>query len=119
MSDPQGSPGESPPAPNTPKPRKWGALNDNPNAHWVKVRDLVGKTFHLVKVNQGNVRGKPSFIFEMDDAGLFSVSQEGSSIGERVQEQGKPPVGPDHAYTVDKVATDANPSGYALVLREL
>src|SRR4029077_1808541 len=101
--------------------KDWGKPKPNPNAHWVKTRDLVGKHFQLVRVNKGNVDGRPCYIFECSDGALFSQGVS-STIGKQVERAGIPPAG---TYTIDAPTTNSkgepikSPTGYALVLRGL
>lgn len=98
--------------------KKWGAFETDPEAHWVKLRDLVGVTFQLVKVNKGFVKERPSYIFTLDEHRLVSVGTD-QTIGKQIDRAGLPPVG---LYTVRKDTKKRDgspmggPKGYALVL---
>jgi hypothetical protein len=105
---------ENSPASETPtNAAKWDAPKNNPNAHWVKTRDLVGTTFTVVKAKAGKVKGRASIIFECADGALFSAS-EGGTIGQQVARSGLPPAG---KYTIVQSESAASPTGYALSLR--
>jgi hypothetical protein len=101
--------------------QKWGQRASNPNAAWVKTRDLVGSAFDLIRCNAGQVKGRDSYIFEVSGDRLFSQGKD-STIGKQIGRDGIPPAG---RYEIVKQTEDSHgqpiksPTGYALVLRAL
>ena len=103
----------APPPPNTPTPapteapvtplnlpplpkRKWG--EPSPPEAWLKLRDLVGHSFRVVKIRptvitpkKGERAGesRPSFVFELSTGHLFSVN-ETDTIGKEIAGFGMP-----------------------------
>jgi hypothetical protein len=92
----------------------WDAMPSNPNAHWVKVRSLVGSVFQLVKVQRGSVKGRASFIFETANGELFSTSATQGTIAQQIARAGLPPLG---KYTIVEKESKNSPSGYSLSLK--
>lgn len=98
-------------------PSEWGRsasnFEPNENAHWVKARELAGQSFMVVRVNKGQVKNRPSYIFELSDGALFSVNAD-STIGQQITRGGIPPAG---KYTIVKNTSAKSPAGYSLSLR--
>lgn len=126
------APSETPPKPTpltplgtNPRPRKWGAPSDEKD--WVKVRELVGKSFHLARISEATItpekgasagKARPSFVLETTEGWLFSVNVT-DSIGGELKGMGLPPTGADHVYTVVAQPSTISRTGDALLLREV
>lgn len=105
---------------------KWDSAPRNPNAHWVKTRELIGQIddgpitsrFTLIRAKPN---GKLGTIFELDGDRLFSAKAE-SAIGKQVTRSNAPPAG---EYTIQKKTKNAdgtsikNASGFVYVLKAL
>ncbi len=100
---------------------KWGQTPRNPNAQWVKVREVVGAPFTLLRCNEGRINGKPSYICEISGDRLFSVSKDTSAIGKMIGRYGLPPAGEyEIVANANKVTPSAaNPLGNQYILRAL
>ena len=92
---------------------KWDQRPNNPNAVWIKTRSLVGQTFTLVRAAKASVKGRPSYVFELNDGRLFSAN-ETSTIGKQIARSGVPPAG---EYTIATAPSETSPTKDALVLR--
>jgi hypothetical protein len=94
----------------------WGSLPpSNPNAVWVKIRDLVGVNFTLLNVKKGVVSERPSFIFETKEGQLFSANDDGvGTISQQIERHGLPPL--NGVYTITSTPSTKNKQGYTLSL---
>ena len=88
-----------------PARQPWGRTSKFPPTIWVKVRDLVGKTFELNSVKDATIKGNPVWIFHLEDGRSFSVKKPESHIARQIQKKGLPPT-PGH-FTI----TTFNPPG--------
>ncbi len=119
----QGSPAPTPAVLPALPPRKWG--EGAPEAAWVKLRDLVGHSFRIVRIARAAVtpatgpnagKARPSFIFELATGHLFSVN-ETDAMGRELLGLGLPPVPGDY-WAEELPSTDPTRKG-AILLRAL
>lgn len=89
---------------------------DSQRTEWVKVRDLVGKTFRLESVGSAKIRNKDSFVFRLEGGRAFSVNASDSTIGKQIARSGIPPT--PAPYTILRKPAK-NQRGYVFILKSV